>query len=151
MSPRNWRIAGSIFGLLAGVAAIGMGFWVHGVAGYRLGDTWVLMGFTLSAPRLLVAMGVLMIVGGIILIWSDVAGGIIVGVAVSIGLIWCFYHVDHRVANLKLWAAATVLGFLASMCAGIALNGRVDAVGLPTAPAPGPAPAPEPEPEVAQV
>ena len=149
MSPRSWRIAGFIFGLLAGVAAIGMGFWVHGVAGYRLGDTWVLVGFTLSAPRLLVAMGALMIVGAIVLIWSDVAGGIIVGGAVCVGLVWCFYHVDHRVANLKMWSSATVLGFLAAMCAGISLGGRTEGVGLPAVPAP--EPSPESEPETVQV
>jgi len=149
MSPRSWRIAGFVLGLLAGISAVGMGSWVQGVAGYRLGRTWVVVGFTISSPRLLVAMGVLMIIGAIILIWSDVAGGIIVGGAVCVGLVWCFYHVDHRVANLKMWAIATVLGFLAAMCAGISLGGRTEAVGLPAVPAP--EPSPEPEPETVQV
>ena len=99
----------------------------------------------------LVAMGIVMIVGALILLWNDIAGGIIVGGAVCVGLVWCFYHVDHRVANLKLWAIATVLGFLATTCAGFALNGRIEAVGLPAEPGPAPSPAPEPEAETAQV
>jgi len=150
MSPRSWRVWGLVLGVLAGLSVIGFGYWVHGVAGYRLGSTWVVVGFTITAPRLLVAMGVLMIVGAIILYLSDVAGGIIVAGAVCIAMIWCYYHPDHRVANVKLYAASIVLGFLSAMCAGLSLKRRTDAVGLPAA-GPAPGPAPEREPEAAQV
>ena len=150
MSARSWRLWGCFLGLLAGIAAISLGYWVHGVAGYRLGRTIVVVGFTVSAPRLLVAVGIVMLVGAVILLWKDIPGGIIIGVAAIVGLIWSYEHPDHMMANLKLWGASAVLAFLASMCAGFSLSKRVEAVGLEPAPTP-PAPAPEPEPETAQV
>ena len=146
MSAKSWRVCGLVCGLLAGIAAISVGYWVHGIAAYRLGHAWVIVGVTVSGPKLLVGVGVIMLIGALILFWKDIPGGIILGLAAAAGLVWSYKHHDHMMANLKLWAAAAVLAFLASVCAGFSLGSRVEAVGLQARPAPaGPPPAPEPE------
>ena len=141
MSARNWRILGAVFGVAAGVAAIAMGFYVHGAAGYRLGPAWH-MGAVVSGPRLLVAMGVVMIVGGLFMLRFAVLGGILTAAPLVVGLAFSYDHADHRMANLHVWAAAVVLGLLSSMCAGLALQEEIVPIGAapdatpPTGPEP---------------
>ena len=141
MNPRSWRILGAVLGVAAGAAAIAAGFYVHGVAGYRLGLAWH-MGVVVSAPRLLVAMGVVMIVGGLFTLRFAVLGGILTAAPLVVGLVFSFDHADHRMANLHVWAAAVVLALLSSMCAGLALQGEIVPIGA--APAATPPIGPEP-------
>src|SRR5664280_981545 len=135
MNARSWRSLGAVLGVAAGVAAIAAGFYVHGVAGYRLGLAWH-MGAVVSAPRLLVAMGVVMIVGGLFTLRFAVLGGILTAAPLVVGLVFSFDHADHRMANLHVWAAAVVLALLSSMCAGLALQGEIVPIGAAPAATP---------------
>jgi hypothetical protein len=128
MNARSWRILGAVLGVAAGVAAIGAGFYVHGVSGYRLG--------LVSAPRLLVAMGVVMIIGGLFTLRFVVIGGILTAAPLVVGLVFAYDHVWYRMANLHVWAAAVVLGLLSCVCAGLALQEEIVPVGAepPAAP-----------------
>jgi hypothetical protein len=128
MKASSWRILGAVLGVAAGVAAIAAGFYVHGIAGYRLGHAWQ-MGVVVSGPRLLVAMGVVMIVGGLITLRFVVAGGILTAAPVVVGLVFAYAHVDHRMPNLHVWAAAVVLGLLSCVCAGLALQQEIVPIG----------------------
>ncbi len=134
MKAATWHVLGAVLGVAAGAAAIAMGFYVHGVAGYRLGPAWH-MGAVVSGPRLLVAMGVVMIVGGLLTLRFAVLGGILTAAPLVVGLVFSFDHADHRMANLHVWAAAVVLGLLSSMCAGLALQNEIVPIGAaPSAP-----------------
>jgi hypothetical protein len=141
MKASNWRILGAVLGIAAGVAAIVAGFYVHGVAGYRLGLAWHI-GVVVSAPRLLVAMGMVMIIGGLLTLRFVVLGGILTAAPLIPGLVFAFDHLWYRMANLHVWAPAVVLGLLSCVCAGLALQGEIVPVGAePLAPPPvGPAP-----------
>ena len=141
MKASSWHILGAVLGVAAGAAAIAMGFYVHGSAGYRLGPAWH-MGAVVSGPRLLVAMGVIMIVGGLFMLRFAVLGGILTAAPLVVGLVFSFDHADHRMANLHVWAAAVVLALLSSMCAGLALQGEIVPIGA--APAATPPIGPEP-------
>ena len=141
MNARSWRILGAVLGVAAGAAAIGAGFYVHSVSGYRLGLAWH-MGVVVSAPRLLVAMGVVMIVGGLLTVRFAVLGGILTAASLVPGLVFAFDHVWYRMANLHMWAAAVVLGLLSCVCAGLALQEEMVPVGAAPATPPPVSPAP---------
>ena len=143
MNARSWRILGAVLGVAAGVAAIGAGFYVHGVAGYRLGLAWHI-GVVVSAPRLLVAMGVVMIVGGLFTLRFVVIGGILTAAPLVVGLVFAYDHVWYRMANLHVWATAVVLGLLSCVCAGLALQEEVVPIGAEPPAAPRVLPPPQP-------
>jgi hypothetical protein len=143
MNARSWRILGAVLGVGAGVAAIATGFYVHGIAGYRLGPAWH-MGAVVSAPRLLVAMGVVMIVGGLFTLRFVVLGGILTAAPLVVGLVFSYDHADHRMANLHVWAAAVVLALLSCVCAGLALQEEIVPIGAEPPAAPRILPPPQP-------
>jgi hypothetical protein len=135
MNARNWRIIGAVLGVAAGVAAIAAGFYVHSVSGYRLGLAWHIV-VVVSAPRLLVAMGIIMIVGGLFTLRFVVIGGILTAAPLIPGLAFAYNHVWYRMANLHVWAAAVVLALLSCVCAGLALQEEIVPIGAepPAAP-----------------
>ena len=128
MKASTYRILGAVLGVAAGIAAIAMGFYVHGVSGYRLGLAWH-VGVVVSAPRLLVAMGVVMIIGGLLTLRFVVPGGILTGLPLVAGLAFAYQHEWYRLANLHVWAASVVLALLSCMCAGLALQQEIVPVG----------------------
>ncbi len=143
MNSSTYRTLGAVLGVAAGVVAIAMGFYVHRVSGYRLGLAWHL-GVVVSAPRLLVAMGVVMIIGGLLTLRFVVLGGILTALPLVLGLAFAYQHVWYRMANLHVWAASVVLALLSCVCAGLALQQEIVPVGAePTGPTPvSPPPAP---------
>ncbi len=143
MKSSTYRILGAVLGVAAGVAAIAMGFYVHGVSGYRLGLAWHL-GVVVSAPRLLVAMGVVMIAGGLLTLRFVVLGGILTALPLVVGLVFAYQHVWYRMANLHVWAASVVLALLSCMCAGLALQQEIVPIGARPAGAPLVPPQPAP-------
>jgi hypothetical protein len=146
MSSSTYRILGAVLGVAAGVAAIAMGFYVHGVSGYRLGLAWHL-GVVISAPRLLVAMGVVMIIGGLLTLRFVVLGGILTALPLVAGLAFAYQHEWYRMANLHVWAVSVVLALLSCVCAGLALQQEIVPVGAqptgaPLVPPPAPSQVP---------
>jgi hypothetical protein len=126
---RPWRLFGAGLGVAAGIAAVATGVYVHGAAGYRLGLAWQIGGSVVSAPRLLVAMGVVMIVGGLLTVRYVVIGGLLTALALVPGLVFAYDHVWYRMADLHVWAAAVVLALLSCVCAGVALQRQIVPVG----------------------
>src|SRR5271157_4055506 len=110
MNARSWRILGAVFGVAAGVVAIGLGLYIHSRHPWAVGGVWRIGGVAVSAQRLLVAMGLLMIVGGLVVLRSRVVGGILVAAALVIALCLIYTHATPRVTNVRVWAAPIVLG-----------------------------------------
>jgi len=110
----------ALVGVLAGVSAIALAFYIHS-AQPKLGPSWHIAGILVTSPRLLAAMGVIMIIGGILTLWSPAPGGLLVLVPAVIGLIYCYNHEWTRIPLLKIWATPMLLGWLAGILAGYAL------------------------------
>ena len=115
----------AIVGVLAGVSAIALAFYIHS-AQPKLGPSWHI-GILVTSPRLLAAMGVIMVIGGVLTLWSPAAGGLLVLVPAVIGLVYCYNHEWTRIPLLEIWAAPMLLGWLAGILAGYALAKDVPA------------------------
>ena len=63
----------------------------------------------------------IMIIGGVLTLWSPAAGGLLVLVPAVIGLVYCYNHEWTRLPLLKIWAAPMLLAWLAGILAGYAL------------------------------
>ena len=126
MKGTAMRKFAAVVGMLAGVAAIGMGFYIH-AAQPRLGPSWHVTGILVTSPRLLLGVGVVMIVGGVLTLWKPAVGGIIVLAGAVLGLIYCYTHEWHRLDLLLVWALPVALGWLAGILAGSALAKSVEA------------------------
>jgi len=119
----------ALAGVLAGVSAIALAFYIHS-AQPKLGPSWHI-GILVTSPRLLAGMGVIMIIGGILTLWSPAAGGLLVLVPAVIGLVYCYDHSWTRIPLLKVWAAPVLLGWLCGILAGYALSKDVQAYDEP--------------------
>ncbi|MCX6363997.1 MAG: hypothetical protein NTW58_07485 [Actinobacteria bacterium] len=119
----------ALAGVLAGVSAIALAFYIHS-AQPKLGPSWHI-GILVTSPRLLAAMGVVMLIGGILTLWSPAAGGLLVLVPSVIGLVYCYNHEWTRIPLLKIWAAPVLLGWLCGILAGYALAKDVEAFDEP--------------------
>lgn len=120
----------ALVGVLAGVSAIALAFYIHS-AQPKLGPSWHVVGILVSSPRLLAAMGVVMVIGGVLTLWSPAGGGLLVLVPAVIGLVYCYNHEWTRIPLLKVWAAPMLLGWLAGILAGYALAKDVPAYDEP--------------------
>jgi 4-hydroxybenzoate polyprenyltransferase len=74
---------------------------------------------------LLAAMGVIMIVGGLLVFWNTAIGGLVVLVPAVVGLVYTYQHQWTRIPLLKTWAAAVILAWLCGILAGYALTREV--------------------------
>ena len=113
-------------GVLAGISAIAMGFYIH-AAQPKLGPSWHVAGILVTSPRLLLGLGVVMIIGGVLTLWNPALGGLIVLVSAVLGLVYCYTHEWHRLDLLKVWALPVILGWVAGILAGYALAKSVEA------------------------
>ena len=120
----------ALAGVLAGVAAIALAFYIHS-AQPKLGPSWHIAGILVTSPRLLAAMGVIMIIGGILTLWSPAPGGLLVLVPAVIGLVYCYDHSWTRIPLLKIWATPMLLAWLAGILAGYALAKDIPAYDEP--------------------
>jgi peptidoglycan biosynthesis protein MviN/MurJ (putative lipid II flippase) len=119
----------ALAGALAGVSAIALAFYIHS-AQPKLGPSWHI-GILITSPRLLAGMGVIMIIGGILMLWSPAPGGLLVLFPAVIGLVYCYNHEWTRIPLLKIWAAPVLLGWLCGILAGYALAKDVEAYDEP--------------------
>jgi hypothetical protein len=110
----------ALVGVLAGVSAIALAFYIHS-AQPKLGPSWHIAGILVTSPRLLAAMGIVMVIGGVLTLWSPAGGGLLVLVPAVIGLVYCYNHEWTRIPLLKVWAAPMLLAWLAGILAGYAL------------------------------
>jgi hypothetical protein len=134
----------AVLGVLAGISAIAMGFYIHS-AQPKLGPSWDIVGILVTSPRLLLGIGIIMVVGGVLTLWSPAGGGLIVLVCAVVGLIYTYTHEWHRIDLLWVWALPVLLGWVAGIMAGYALGRSVDAYDGPangTSEASGSAPQP---------
>jgi len=115
----------AIVGVLAGVSAIALAFYIH-AAQPKLGPSWHI-GILVTSPRLLAAMGVIMVIGGVLTLWSPAAGGLLVLFPAVVGLVYCYTHAWTRITLLEIWAAPMLLAWLAGILAGYALAKDVPA------------------------
>ena len=113
----------ALVGVLAGVSAIALAFYIHS-AQPKLGPSWHI-GVLITSPRLLAAMGVIMIIGGILTLWSPAPGGLLVLVPAVIGLVYCYNHEWTRIPLLKIWATPMLLAWLAGILADRRWPGRL--------------------------
>jgi len=149
MSAAAWRRLGAVFALAGGVVAIGLAFYIHSSHPWTLGGTWQVAGIVVSAQRLLAAVGLVMIIGGLVLVRSSVAGGIVVTAPLVVALAFAYTHaairaadltpIDVRMNTLRVLAAPLVLGLLAAVCAGLALQDEIVPVGAEAEPGTPPA------------
>ena len=86
----------ALVGVLAGVSAIALAFYIHS-AQPKLGPSWHVAGILVTSPRLLAAMGVVMVIGGVLTLWSPAGGGLLVLVPAVIGLVYCYNHEWTRI------------------------------------------------------
>ena len=129
MNARSWRNLAAGLGVLAGIVAIGIGLYIHSRHPWAVGGIWRIGGVAVSAQRLLGAMGLLMIVGGLVVLRSRTVGGVLVAAAIVIALVLIYGHSYSRSTNVRVWAAPIVLGLLSSVCAGLALEDEIVPVG----------------------
>ena len=130
MKGTAMRTYAAVVGMLAGVAAIGMGLYIH-AAQPKLGPSWHVIGILVTSPRLLLGLGIVMIVGGVLTLCNPAVGGVIVLAAAVLGLVYSYTHEWHRFALLKVWAPAVVLAWIAGILAGYALAQTVKAYDEP--------------------
>jgi len=107
-------------------SAIAMGFYIHS-AQPLLGPSWHLGGVLVTSPRLLVGLGIVMVVGGALTMWSPALGGLLVLSSAVLGLVYCYTHEWTRIPLLKIWAPPVILGGIAGILAGYALAKSVEA------------------------
>jgi len=161
----TWRTLASAFAIVAGALAIAIAFYLHGGhsgnfgAGWRIpgviqlthrdlwaiGGNWKLLGVTVSPQRLLAAMGLVMIVGGLVVQTSRWLGGVLIAAACAFPLCLLythpdFSHVHYRWHNVELWSVPIVLAVLGAVFAGLALKAEIEPVGREELGVPAPAP-----------
>jgi hypothetical protein len=90
MKGTAMRKYAAVIGILAGVAAIGMGLYVHS-AQPKLGPSWHVIGILVTSPRLFLGVGVVMIVGGVLTLWNPAVGGVIVLAGAVLGLVYLLH------------------------------------------------------------
>src|SRR5664280_2070962 len=120
----------ALVGVLAGVSAVALAFYIHS-AQPKLGPSWHIVGILVTSPRLLAALGVVMLIGGILTLWSPAGGGLLVLITSVIGLVYCYNHEWTRIPLLKIWALPVLLGWLCGILAGYALAKDVEAYDEP--------------------
>ncbi|HOT24091.1 MAG TPA: hypothetical protein PLB30_07485 [Thermoleophilia bacterium] len=127
-------------GVLAGLSAIAGGLYAHavqpefGIPGF-FGAQWDL---AFSGVGSLIAIGVVMVVGGVLSFKWPSVGASIVSVAAMVGLAYVFDRGQYRwLPLLYYWAAPWILTWLAGIFAGYALHERVEPYGGEAAPAGG--------------
>jgi 4-hydroxybenzoate polyprenyltransferase len=116
----------ALVGVLAGISAIAMGFYIHS-AQPKLGPSWHVAGILVTSPRLLLGLGIVMVIGGVLTLWSPALGGLLVLASAVLGLVYCYTHEWTRIPLLKIWALPVVLGWIAGILAGYALAKSVEA------------------------
>ncbi len=84
-----------------------------------------------SPQRLLAAMGLVMIVGGLLVQRTRVVGGVLVAAAVVVALCLIYTHTWSRTTNVWVWSAPIVLAVLGAVFAGLALKAEIEPVGRP--------------------
>ncbi len=136
-----YRTLATSLAIVAGVVALALAFYIHSSHPWAVGGVWKIAGLTVSPQRLLAAMGLLMIVGGLHVQRSRTIGGILVAAAVVIALCLIYKHTDFRTTNVWVWSAPIVLATLGAVFAGLALKAEVEPVdladiGAPLAPPP---------------
>lgn len=130
----------AIVGVLAGVSAIAMGFYIHS-AQPKLGPSWDIAGILVTSPRLLLGIGIIMVLGGVLTLWSPAGGGLIVLACAVVGLVYTYTHEWHRIDLLWVWALPVILAAVAGVLAGYALGKSVEAYDGPPEDKAQPAPA----------
>jgi ABC-type xylose transport system permease subunit len=115
----------ALVGVLAGISAIAMGFYIHS-AQPKLGPSWHVAGILVTSPRLLLGLGIVMVIGGVLTLWNPALGGLLVLVPAVLGLVYCYTHEWTRIPLLKIWALPVILGWLAGILAGYALAKSVE-------------------------
>ena len=98
---------------------------------WAVGGVWKVAGVAVSPQRLLAAMGLLMIVGGLVVRRSRASAASLVAAAVVIALCLIYRHADFRTTNVWVWSAPIVLAVLAAVFAGLALKAEIEPVGRP--------------------
>jgi hypothetical protein len=129
MSGRNWGMLSAALAVAGGAVALGLAFYIHSSHPFAVGGNWH-PGVAVSPQRLLAAAGLVMIIGGLVVLRSRVVGGILIAAPLVIALCFIYAHTYVRMTNLRVWAATIVLGLLAAVCAGLALQREVEPVGL---------------------
>ena len=125
-----YRTLATSLAIVAGVVALALAFYIHSSHPWAVGGVWKIAGLTVSPQRLLAAMGLLMIVGGLHVQRSRTIGGILVAAAVVIALCLIYKHTDFRTTNVWVWSAPIVLATLGAVFAGLALKAEVEPVDL---------------------
>jgi hypothetical protein len=120
----------ALMGVLAGISALAMAFYIHS-AQPKLGPSWHLAGIVISSPRLLFGLGLIMVVGGVLTLWSPALGGLLVLVPAVLGLVYTYDHQYARISLLWVWALPVLLGWLAGILAGYALAKDIPAYDEP--------------------
>jgi len=120
----------ALVGVLAGISAIAMGFYIH-AAQPKLGPSWHVAGILVTSPRLLLGLGIVMVIGGVLTLWNPALGGLLVLASAVLGLVYCYTHEWTRIPLLKIWALPVILGWLAGILAGYALAKSVEAYDVP--------------------
>ena len=123
------RTLATSLAIVAGVVAIALAFYIHSSHPWAVGGVWKIAGVAVSAQRLLAAMGLLMIVGGLLVQRTRAVGGVLVAAAVVIALCLIYKHTDFRTTNVWVWSAPIVLAVLSAVFAGLALKAEVEPVG----------------------
>jgi hypothetical protein len=121
----------ALVGVLAGISAIAMGFYIHS-AQPKLGPSWHVAGILVTSPRLLLGLGIVMVIGGVLTLWNPALGGLLVLMSAVLGLVYCYTHEWTRIPLLKIWALPVILGWIAGILAGYALAKSVDAYDVVT-------------------
>ncbi len=143
----TWRTLATGLSVVAGVVAIALAFYIHSRHPWAVGGNWKILGVVVSPQRLLAAMGLLMVVGGLVVQTSRWLGGVLVAVACVIAQCLIYTHAEFRTANVWVWSAPIVLAVLGAVFAGLALKAEIEPVGREELGVPAPAPV-EAEPAV---
>jgi amino acid transporter len=137
----NWglyRLLATTLAIVAGVIAIALAFYVHSRHPWAVGGNWRIAGVAVSPQRLLAAMGLVMIVGGLLVQRTRVVGGVLVAAAVVFALCLIYTHTWSRTTNVWVWSAPIVLAVLGAVFAGLALKAEIEPIGPPPVAAPVP-------------
>jgi amino acid transporter len=127
-----WRTIATGLSLAGGVVAMALAFYIHSRHPWAVGGNWKIAGVAVSPQRLLAAMGLLMVVGGLVVQASRWLGGVLVAAACVIALCLIYTHADFRTANVWVWSAPIVLAVLGAVFAGLALKAEIEPVGRET-------------------
>ena len=127
----TWRTLATGLSVVGGVVALAFAFYIHSHHPWAVGGNWKVAGVAVSPQRLLAAMGLLMVAGGLVVQASRWLGGVLVAAACVIALCLIYTHADFRTTNVWVWSAPIVLAVLGSVFAGLALKAEIEPVGRP--------------------